>query len=101
MAFLSHPLGELRGKIGALSIPRWKARDRQTDRQTDRRTDRIMTPKTVLLLLQRTVNSGTHMQSFAVSAIGSVFIRSNGIFVSFFKCKICRDTIHKNKGIYI
>ena len=26
--FLSHPLGGLRGKVGALFIPRWKARDR-------------------------------------------------------------------------
>jgi len=24
--FLSHPLGDFWGKVGALSIPRWKAR---------------------------------------------------------------------------
>jgi len=28
MVFLSHPLGGLRGKVGALSISRWKAPDR-------------------------------------------------------------------------
>jgi len=29
-----------------------------------------------------------------------VFIRLKGIFVSFFKHKICRDRIRKNEGIY-
>jgi len=28
VAFLSHPFGDLGGKVGALSISRWKARDR-------------------------------------------------------------------------